>query len=126
MADFDWIKARAACSLQVLFKQLQVAVEGDVAAANELPNNVRSDAKFEVSPREGRFVVTRQHDDDGVRAVKFILEKAQIVVDKGAGVSFTAKPSLNTEGVCKLRVHSTDLELWQVCRMALEDLIFGK
>jgi hypothetical protein len=126
MADFDWVRARAACSLHVLFKQLEVAAEGDIDAANQLPNNVRSDAKFQMSSREDRFVITRQHDDDGVHVVKFILEKTRIVVDKGAGVSFTAKPSLNTEGVCKLRVHSTDLELWQVCRMALEDLIFGK
>lgn len=126
MADFNWVKARAACSLEVLFRQLQVVAEGDVETAKELPDKVRSGAKFELSSGGGRFIVTRQQENGDVHNVKFILEKAQIVVDKGAGVTFTAKPSLNTEGACKLRVRSADLELWQVCRMALEDLIFGK
>ena len=122
MADFNWVKARAACSLEVLFRQLQVAVERDVDIANAL--NVGSGAKFAVSIHGDRFVVTRQQEDEGVSAVKVVLGKTRLVVTTDAGIKFEATPVLNVEGACKLVVNDSELDLWQVCRRALEDLFF--
>jgi hypothetical protein len=39
--------------------------------------------------------------------------------------TITAGITLNNEGLCKLKVGETELDHWQVRRMALERLFFG-
>ena len=55
---------------------------------------------------------------------KVVLGKTRLVVTTDAGIKFEATPVLNVEGACKLVVNDSELDLWQVCRRALEDLFF--
>jgi hypothetical protein len=56
--------------------------------------------------------------------VDFLIKEDRIVIE-GFGVNLTASPGLNTGGVCTLIVNGTELELWQVRRLALDRLFFG-
>jgi hypothetical protein len=58
--------------------------------------------------------------------VNFSLEGDEIVVCAGNEIILRATITLNNEGRCMLKVDDEELEQWQVRRMALEDLFFGK
>lgn len=130
---FNWVKARAECSVGRIFLLLSEVVESDVKAIMELPGRNGTYQRTRVS--ETKFAVSRTQDfgggikqDDGV-----IFERASgaiVVTAKFAGSDerqlFSAKPSLEPNGDCRLEVNDESLELWQVSRKALEDLFFGK
>lgn len=126
---FDWVRARAACSLERIFLVLSETAAGDVRAANELRP---SRARFEHKSLDRKFLVIRQEDAGGVTqaaSVVFELQENGIAVRRITPARapepiFTAKPSLTPEGECLLEVGRQQLRPWQVSRLALEDLFF--
>jgi len=50
---------------------------------------------------------------------------SEITVQTPSDDSFSVVPALNEEGKCKLTVNGKELEVWQVCQMALGRLFFG-
>lgn len=125
MTNFNWIKARADCSLAQVFKQLELGVRNDVDTANA-QRMAEDRHKFSISASAGRFSVTRESSRAVPLSVNFSLEGDEIVVCAGNEIILRATITLNNEGRCMLKVDDEELEQWQVRRMALEDLFFGK
>lgn len=119
--DFNWVEARLNCCAERVFAQFQAGVTNDVETINVVARE--HGAKFEVSPHGLRFLVIRE--GKGVKKVQFVLERGVISVLNGDEPHFSATPSMNPAGHCVLIVNGQELELWQVRRMALEQLFFG-
>jgi hypothetical protein len=126
MRDFDWVKGRAACSIETVFEKLRIDVESDIKTRNAVNERtqgppqvftiVNNDASFKVLTAAG----TRQS------GVKFSLgDKAITVTDSHGTTMFEATITLNDEGECRLKVNGLERETWQVRRTALEHLFFG-
>jgi hypothetical protein len=121
LENFDWVKARAECSLFGIFLRLRSNAEEDVANANEIFKDIHrrfgfvSDAKsftvFEdVSPR---------------RNVTFKLNADNISVSNGRGKEqFSATLTLNKDRECRLLVGEEEMDLWFFRKKALEALFF--
>lgn len=124
-SDFDWVKARADCSLPVVFKQLQLSVQNDVERAKALlaPN---SGVMLTVQSQGGRFSVVRSQNRSIPDSVDFVLVRDKIIV-KNDEDAFLAEATLTLDnnGTCKLKVEGVELEQWQFRRTVLEKLFFG-
>jgi hypothetical protein len=119
----DWVKERAACSLAQVFKELQLGVEEDVRAINDV-RALDDDHKFQTSPiNHTGFVVYR---NVSAKNVRFFLQPDHIEIDNDvSGEKHTATITLNNEGRCKPVLNGEELELWQLRRTALEPLFFS-
>jgi hypothetical protein len=128
--NLNWVQARADCSLQNIFKALELGAREDV---EQMMSRLGShdQIKFSVVPGNKRFSVIRI--DDPMTsisiAVDFIYARDEITVqtvsNDQCGVLFTVGITLDNNGRCKLKVKDAELEQWQVRRMALERLFFG-
>jgi len=121
---FDWVTKRSLCSLPNVFKALRLQVEEDVKIRNALrPNN--SPYEFSVAENGDGFTALLE-SQDGHRSVIFSLgEHAILVRGDNGDKMFEVTLAFNDEGECKLNVNEKERDLWQVRRMALEELLFG-
>ena len=122
-SKFDWVTKRSSCSLPNVFKTLRLQVEEDVKTRNALrPNN--SPYEFSVEEKGDDFTVLLKARDVQ-RSVTFSRAAHAISVrgDKGNPM-FEVTLTFNDEGECKLHVNQEERDLWQVRRMALEELLF--
>jgi hypothetical protein len=133
---FDWVAARAECSLSRAFQILREMVDSNVKTANR----VRSpDATFELKAIQGdspKFMVIRKRDLSGAAEfsnVTFELSDHAIQAKKSAGPHqadqkpiLSATPSFTLDGECIFDVAGRSLKLWQISQIALEGLFFGK
>jgi hypothetical protein len=120
---FDWVTQRSQCSFPAIFKDLKLKVEDDVKTRNGLrPGN----APYEFSVTDGGNDVTvLLKAGDFHKSVLFSLAEHAIVVKDDAGNKvFEVTLTFNDQGECKLHVDEKEVELWQLRRMALEDLFF--
>src|SRR5260370_607908 len=76
--ELDWIKARAECSLEILFSGLKREVEADVNKQNERVGQKR----FSIHFNDNNFTVLCG-DGGGPRSVVFFLSQKQIEVKDG-------------------------------------------
>jgi hypothetical protein len=120
---FDWVTQRSRCSFPNVFKELRLQVEDDVRTRNALrPDN--SPYEFSVAENGDDFTV-RLEAGDFHKSVMFSLAEHAIVVRDDAGnAMFEVTLNFNDQGECRLHVNEKELELWQVRRMALEELLF--
>jgi len=120
---FDWVTARSACTLPKVFKDLRLHVEQDVKTRNDL--RLKNAAyEFAVGESENGFKVVLKSDAVNL-AVTFTLAEHAILVRDNAGTSmFDVTLNFTEKGECKLMVSGEEREMWQVRRMALEDLMF--
>jgi hypothetical protein len=123
--SFDWVKARAACSRQVVFKELELGARNDVASIRE--ERPDSAGEFEFLVTDGGFSVMRQ-GKMRAESIDFTLEGESISArdPRPGGTSITATLTLNDKGDCCLKVGNQELEQWQFRRKALETLFFDK
>jgi hypothetical protein len=122
-SKFDWVTERSSCSLPKVFQALRIQVEEDVKARNALrPNN--SPYEFSVAENGADFSVLLEAKDVH-RSVTFSVAEHAIVVraDKGNQM-FEVTLTFTDEGKCRLNVNGEERDLWQVRRMALEELLF--
>ena len=124
MAKFDWVTARSSCSLPKVFKELRLQVEEDVKTRNALrPDN--SPYEFTVAENGADFSVILEAKD-AHRSVTFSLaERAISVRDNKGNQMFEVTLNFSDKGECILNVSKDERDLWQVRRMALEELLFG-
>jgi hypothetical protein len=119
--QFDWVTARSQCSLPNVFRALRFQIEEDVKLRNALrPNN--SPYEFSVAENGDEFTVLLE-GKDLYTSVTFSLTGHAIAV-RGDHQKFEITLSFNDEGECRLNANEKQCELWQVRRMALEDLFF--
>jgi hypothetical protein len=127
---FNWVKARAECSVHSIFKALEQGVREDVKEV-EAVLDPRSRVQFSVVASSRQFSVMRV--DDPITAVGISVDFRQAqgeitvhsVTNDGEKELFRATLTLNHEGRCKLQVKDAELEQWQFRRMALEKLFFA-
>jgi hypothetical protein len=122
-AKFDWVTKRFACSFPNVFKALRLQIEEDVKTRNALrPQN--SPYEFSVAEHGDEFTVLLEAKDVR-RSVAFSLAEHAILVRDDAGKAmFEVTLTFTDQGECRPNVNGKDLELWQVRRMALEELLF--
>jgi hypothetical protein len=119
----DWVTKRSACALPKIFKELRLEVEEDVKTRNALrPNN--SPYKFSVAENGGDFTVLLEAKDVHRSVVFSLAEHAILVRDDKSNPMFDVTATFSDEGECRLKVNAEERDLWQVRRMALEDLLF--
>ena len=131
MADFEWVRARAECSIGIVFQKLKDHVKGDMEKRLELREKGER-VKFQMGEKEpaDSFSVYREGEHQGVyglKSLKFVMQRHNIlVVDDNDVVQLSAALTLDNEGLCKLQVKGENLEEWQFRKMALENLFFGE
>jgi hypothetical protein len=122
-SKFDWVTKRSECSLPKIYKTLRVEVEADVNTRNALrPAN--SLYEFLVEEHGSDFMVALK--TKGVKKfVTFSLAEHAIVVrDETGNPMLEVRATFGDDGKCKLYVNEKERDLWQVRRMALEELLF--
>jgi hypothetical protein len=130
VTNFEWVKARAECSLESIFLVLSEAVSFDVQQITALN---RPGVKFQLNNSvPNRLLVLREREFPRLQeqvSVVFELMRDRIEVSRatmsGKQTLFSAVPGLNPEEECLLEVSGMPLNPWQFRRKALEDLFFG-
>lgn len=119
---FDWVKARAACTLGQVLKELELGAKADI----DVMKAVAPDRTFKVSS-DGRFSVFETTGTTEIKAVDFEIRNGLIHVSQNGKTLLEASLTLDNQGQCKLKVRATgeELDQWQIRKIALEDLLFG-
>ena len=123
MSKFDWVTERASCSPPNIFKALRLQVTEDVKIRNALrPNN--SPYEFSVAEHGDDFTVLLDAKDVQKSVIFSLAEHAILVRGDNGKPMFEVTMTFNDEGECRLNVNGKERDLWQVRRMALEELLF--
>jgi len=125
MSNFDWVTARANCSLTKAFASLKAEIRRDIDVRNELLEKHR-DFKFDLTDNKNSFTVHTLSDrPTSDKGVTIELTDGALLVkdDKGDGL-FGATLTLNSSGECRFVVNSQECESWYVRKLALEKLFF--
>jgi hypothetical protein len=123
LSKFDWVTARSSCSLPKVFKDLRLQVGEDVKTRNaQRPNN--SPYEFSVAENGGNFTVLLTAKDLCGSVIFSLAEHAILVGDDKGNQMFEVTLTFNGDGECRLNVNAEEHDLWQVRRMALEELLF--
>ncbi len=122
--DFDWVKVRSECTPAKVFQRLKLEVKADVDSRNATrPLGVMW--AFNTTPAEDSITVFLS----GARSPgSVIFEQTELgisVRDGSDKIIFEATLTLNNYGECRLRINDGEYEMWQVRKMALEDLFFN-
>jgi hypothetical protein len=125
MSDFDWVNARAECSLVAAFIRLEKSIKDDTAAANQRFKDRR---KFGVTIQDSNsFSVYEEVQPP--RHITFKLSESQISVvkrcDGREDIQFSATLTINKDKQCRFLVEGEELEEWQFRKKALEPLFFS-
>ena len=120
---FDWVTERSSCALPKVFKALRLEVEEDLKTRNALrPDN--SPYQFSLADNGGAFSALMDAKDAHKSVIFSLAEHAIVVRDDKGGTMFEVSSSFSDEGECRLKVNGEERALWQVRRMALEELLF--
>lgn len=123
MPDFNWVTARAGCSVVKMFVRLRLEVERDLQAA--LAVSRENPRKFGLIEEANKFTV--YEETIPVRSVSFALnaDGTAIVVTNEKGLrQLSATVSLNDHKECVFVVDGAEMENWQLRRKALELFFF--
>ena len=134
--DFDWVKARAECSLSAEFVGLRCLVRKNIEIRNGLPDGQsfkerNKAALFEHEDLSEEKFCVRRHDVMGAR-VCFEIRDEHILVEFTSGKNFLERPpislmaTLNGEGECRFEIEGEEgyFLRWQVLHKTLEYLFF--
>jgi hypothetical protein len=126
--DFDWVTARAECSISRMFVRLQGQVKADVERRNSLLSanerlkflvDVHGDAEFSVK-REG----TGQEEPGTVR---FRRNESDIGIASNDGkLTLTVTLMVDHLNECRFVANGDQVDEWQLRKLALESLFFGR
>lgn len=122
-SKFDWVTERSSCALPKVFKTLRLQVDEDLKTRNALrPDN--SPYKFSLADNGGAFSALMEAKDVHRSVIFSLAEHAIVVRDEKGDAMFEVNATFSDEGECRLKVNGEELALWQVRRMALEELLF--
>ena len=123
MDDFEWVTARANCSVNEVFEKLRAQVKADVDIRHNLRPHGEMYAFRFIS--EGPQFIALVEGNKLHHAVIFTLKDGIITVsDDDDNVLFRANVTLNDDGKCVVKINEDERELWQMRKMALEKLFF--
>src|ERR1039457_4634782 len=107
--DFDWVKARLACSPKMIFKELEYGVGHDIEIIKaERPGSAEEFQVIPAADGKMQFAVVRHRHGGRSETVEFSLAGEKITVKNPLthAVSFTASLTLNNDGECRLKVNN--------------------
>src|ERR1700687_3113662 len=109
--NFEWVKARAACSLVVLFERLKMDLKNDVDERHAL---LSKECPYRFTLVTNSKSVKVLVEGPGVSgSVEFRLESPAIKVFTASGqLIHIATPTLNDKGDCRLKVGEQECEPW--------------
>ena len=99
-------------------------LEFEYAKARNALRPKNSPYEFKVTENGQDFTVLFEAKDAHRSVVFSLAEHAILVRDDNGGQKFEVTLTFNGAGECKLHVKEEERELWQVRRMALEELMF--
>ena len=122
MTDFDWVDARADCSVTNVFVRLKADTGEDVDAENRFFRG--TGRKFALVPGPTSFIV--HQDIVPPRSITFLLSEEKISAsDERGREQLSATVTLNKDKQCRLLVNGEEMEEWQFRKKALERLFFS-
>ena len=121
---FDWVTARANCSIGDFFERLRNQVKNDVTLRNSSKQEKHYTFNF-VDVASDCFSVTVEGQTNRA-AVRFDLTADHISISAMDGLQYDVSVTLGGDGECRARIAEQTYDLWQVRKMALEDLFFRK
>ena len=119
MEEFDWVTERQKCSLVSVFESLKMQLKQDVAIRQ---NQLHPGYGFCFDEGHSYAVVRLEGDKNAT--VRFEVGRSIVCTYDGTQV-FTAAPTLSDDGKCRLKVNGKELDLWQISKLALEDMFFN-
>jgi hypothetical protein len=126
--DFDWVKARKACSADKVFESIHLAAKANVDAMKTATANGETRNLFQFSTFGDSFSVVWDNGWEK-RGVRFYLEQRTLIVAEPFrvpnGKTLKAGLTLNDDGECRLVVDGDELQEWQFLKRALEPLFFA-
>jgi hypothetical protein len=122
--NFDWVSARNNCSAAVIFEKLRNLIADDVGTRNTQLQRGAPVFRFELINATRYTVVFENHMMHTHDSVSFVLKDGQISAVGTERDIFTATVTLCDDGECRLKIGDKPYDLWQVRRMALEELFF--
>jgi len=126
LQNFDWVNARADCSLLPVFRKLELDCGDDVAAMNKRSEANGSQARFLSQSNDAKTQFWVFGNIDSSLLVKFVLFADRIEVATPSQ-TFAISLTLDNDGKCKLRVNDGEvLDQWQLRKLVLEDLFFTR
>lgn len=131
--DFDWVTARAECTIAGLFALLVSAIQRDVKRMEAIDKTQGVSRRFVVNATETDCRVMRTpggHQPMEAGVVASLASDGRVRVDAiqpnhERRSMFTAAVHLQEDGQCRLAIDDAPLPVWQVSKRALEDLFFG-
>jgi hypothetical protein len=120
---FDWVTERSLCSLPKVYEKLRLDIQRDVKTRNALRSPTEQYV-FETVGNGGSFAVLL-HANKVHKSITFSLGDKCIEVQNENAKMFDATVGLNDDGECMLLVNGQERRLWQVRKLALEQLFFG-
>ena len=121
--DFDWVNARANCSPAFVFEKLRLLIENDVELRNRLRAKDTPFFKVVSGANRSRFSVVSESISVH-QTVVFSLTNSEISATGINGPIFNATVTLSNDGTCRAKISQKEYDLWQLRKMALEDLFF--
>lgn len=126
LQNFDWVNARAECSLLPVFRKLESECGADVETMNKRLVADGSQARFLSQSNDANTQFWVFGNIDSSLLVKFVLFTDRIEVATPSQ-TFAVTLTLDNEGKCKLRVDDGEvLDQWQLRKLVLEDLFFAR
>ena len=129
LGEFDWVNARADCSLLSVFLKLQSECQADVERVNKrlsLSDSREVKPHFCIEANEANNQFWAFGSSDPRSIVKFFLREDRIEVTT-LSETLSVTLTLNNEGRCKLRVNGAqELDQWQLRNLVLADLFFTR
>lgn len=128
MEEIKWVTARSECSAWHMFQTLKHELKADVAE-RIIVRDKKGDTHYifktdSVGPDV--FVVMREGHKNS-KSVSFSQTKDEIIVsDNEDQVLFKIGIALNDEGRCVYWLDGEEKQSWQIRKLALDDLFFGK
>jgi diphthamide biosynthesis methyltransferase len=126
--DFDWVTARAECSISRMFVRLHTQVMVDVERRNSLVSanerlkflvEVHGDSEFSVRHEEAG------QEEPGI--VRFRRTESAIVVASNDGtVKLAVTLAVDHLNECRFVINGEHVEEWHFRKLALEGLFFGR
>ena len=126
MSGFDWVEARANCTVQSVFKQLAEDVQGDLDRFIQLLPGLAESREFGECDKDRFFVRHKQS-----HTVVFEREDSEIRIGRWAYSGphtplMVLRVRLGDDGKCVLiDEDQKEWKPWQVRRKALEETLFG-
>lgn len=128
--ELDWIQARVNCSIERVFLALhRMAVDG----VQKLPTDWGAFDYEVLQQSKSLFVVVARQEGRHIKSIRFERTNGGLLVvtpadprGPAAKPLFTAVPRFGEDGTCRLQLEGDGelLYLWQVSRLALEELLF--